>query len=109
MVHLARGRFQFLFSSYNSCALSFSLDVNRIGGTTSPEPEHPLDRTAIGAKAFYCFFRRGDVSTMFLTVHGNSLACPFALYRALVAGPRSVMAAARLSRGRGGRERVERE
>jgi len=69
--------------------------MNRIVGTTSPEPEHPPDHTVIGAKAFYCFSRRGDVSTMFLTLPGSSLAHQFVLYRALVAGLRATDAAVR--------------
>jgi len=50
-----------------------------------------------------------SMSTLLYNLRGSSLARPVALYRALVAGPRSVMAAARLSRGRGRRERIERE
>ena len=58
--------FKFYSCSSSSCARSFSLDANRIAGTTSPEPEHPPDHTANGARAFYCFSRRGDVSTVLL-------------------------------------------
>ena len=73
----------------------------------SLSPEHPPDDTATIAKAFRCFSRRGDVSTMLPASSRTSLTCSFALYRALVAGLWSAMAAARHSRGRDGRERVE--
>ena len=109
MAHLTRGCFRFLFRPCNLCARSFALDANRIAGTSSPEPEHPPDRTATVAKLFYCFSRCGDVSTVLLNSPRSSLFHLFTLYRALVAGPWSAMAAARRLRGRSGRERVERE
>ena len=98
---LEGGRFEFFLFPRYSCARYFSLDANRIAGTTSPEPEHPPDYSANDARVFYCFSRRGDVSTVLLNPPGSSRFHPCALYRALAAGRGSAMAAARLSRGRG--------
>ena len=58
------GRFKFFSCSSCLCARSFALDANRIAETSSPEPEHPPDRTATIAKLFYRFSRCGDVSTV---------------------------------------------
>ena len=102
---LASGCFKFFLLPRCSCACSFSLDMNRSTGTTSPKLERPPHHTTTVAKVFYCFSRRGDVSTMLPASSRTSRTCWFTLYRALVAGLWSAMAAARLSRGRGGGRR----
>ena len=51
------------------------------------EPRAPPDHTATVAKVFYCFSRRGEVSTVLPNPPRTSLSYSFALYRALVAGP----------------------
>ena len=102
---LSSDRFKFLSCSSCSCARSFSLDVNRSTGTASPDPEHPPDRTATVAKPFYCFSRCGEVSTMLPASSRTSRTRWFTLYRALVAGLWSAVAAAHLSRGRSGGRR----
>ena len=78
-------------------------------GTTSSRLERPPDDITSVASDHGYFLEPCSVSTILSNLRGSSLARPFALYRALVAGPRSVMAPARHSRGRGRRERVERE
>ena len=93
--------------SCNSCSLSFSLDASRITGTTSLSSERPPDGTASVASSFGYLPESRNVSTMLPVSPRTSLACSFALYRALVAGPWSAMVAVRHSRGRDGRERVE--
>jgi hypothetical protein len=100
---LSSGRFKFFSFPRCSCARSFSLDVNRSTGMTSPRLERPPNDTASVASSFGYLLEPRNVSTTLSNLRGSSLARPFALYRALVAGPRSAMAAARHSRGRGGR------
>ena len=106
---LSSGRFKFFLCSSCSCARSFSLGVNRSTGTTSPRLEHPPDDTASVASDLGYSREPCNMSTTLSNLRGSSLARPFALYRALVAGLRVTAMAARLLRGRGGRERVERE
>ena len=85
---LEGGRSEFFLFPRYSCARYFSLDANRITGATSPEPEHPPDRTATVAKLLYRFSRRGDVSIMIPTSSRTSRTYWFTLYRTLVPGPR---------------------
>jgi hypothetical protein len=106
---LRRGerRWSFALLSCNSCALSFSLDASRIAGTTSLSSERPPDGTTSVASSFGYLPESRNVSTMLPVSPRTSLACSFALYRTLVAGPWSAMVVARHSRGRDGREGVE--
>ena len=87
--------------------LPFSFGREQVHRNKLAEPGAPPDHTATVAKVFCCFSRRGEVSTVLPNSPRTSLSYSIAFYRALVAGPRSAMAAARHSRGRGGRERVE--
>ena len=101
------GRWSFILMSFNSCSLSFPLGASRITGTTPLSSERPPDGTASVASSFGYLPESRNVSTMLPVSPRTSLACSFALYRALVAGPWSAMVVARHSRGRDGREGVE--
>jgi len=90
---LSSGRFKFFSFSSCLCACCFSLDVNRSTGTTSPRLERPPDDTASVASNLGYPLEPRSVSTLLSNLRGSSLACPVVLYRAQVAGPRSVMAA----------------
>ena len=63
---LSSGRFKFFSCSSCSCARFFSLDTNRIAGTTSPEPEHPPDGTVFVARSLGYLPESRDVSTVLL-------------------------------------------
>ena len=63
---LSSGRCKFLLLSRCSCARSFFLDVDRIAGTTSPEPEHPPDGTVFVASSLGYLPESRDVSTVLL-------------------------------------------
>ena len=94
--------------SCNSCAFSFSMDTNRITGTTSLSSERPPDGTASVASSFYYLPEPRKVSTVLLDPPRTSLSLLVALYRALASGLRVTAMAVRHSRGRGGKEGVER-
>ena len=90
---LASGRFKFFSFPRCSCARSFSLDVNRPTGTTSPRLERPPDDTVSVASDLGYLLEPRNVSTTFSDLRGSSLARLIALYRALVAGLRATDAA----------------
>ena len=107
---LSRGerRWSFATLSCNSCALSFSLDASRIAGTTSLSSKRPPDGTASVASSFGYLPEPRNVSTVLLNPSRTSMSLLVALYRALAAGLRVTAMAVCHSRGRGGKEGVER-
>ena len=68
----------------------------------------PPDATVFVASSLGYPLEPRNVSTILSNLRGSSLACSFALYRALVTGPRLTAMAARHSRDRGGKKGVER-
>ena len=85
--------------------LPFSFGREQVHRNKLAEPRAPPDHSATVAKAFCCFSRRGEVSTVLPNPPRTSLSYSIALYRALVAGPRSVMAAAAIRATEMGRRR----
>ena len=67
-------------------SLPFSFGREQVRRNKLAELRVPPDYTATIAKAFLCFTRRGEVSTVLPNPPRTSLSCSFALYRALVAG-----------------------
>ena len=66
--------------------LPFSFGREQVRRNKLAELRAPPDYTATVAKAFLCFSRHGEVSTVFPNPPRTSVSCSFVLYRALVAG-----------------------